>query len=156
MSNKNSISWRASEYKHYEKNIGWYITVISVLLLIVGFFVIIQSDYFAGITLGIIGFIFLFFGKQKPEMVENQLTTKAVHHGYLNIPYKQIKHFWVVNRPNHKTVNFETSAFLNKIMILELEDQDADEIREFLLNFLPEHEVTEPHLTQKVSHWMKF
>ena len=154
--NQNSISWQAPEYKHYPKSSGWYITAISITILVVGFFVIIQNDYFAGITLGIIGIFILFFGNQTPEIIDNHLTTKAVHHGYLEIPYKQIKHFWVVYREHHKTLNLETSAFLNKIMIIELGDQDADEVREFLLNHLPEHEITEPHLTQKIAQWIKF
>ena len=42
MSNKNTISWQAPEFKHYEKNAGWYITLISIAVLILGFFVIVQ------------------------------------------------------------------------------------------------------------------
>lgn len=156
MSEKILLSWQAPEYKNYSKNLGWYITYLAISILIVGFFAIVQNDYFASITIGIIAILILFFANQSPEIVENRLTDKALEHGYLHIPYKQIKHFWVVNKGQHKTLNLETGAFLNSLMIIELGEQNADEVRNLLLNFIPEHEQTEPHLTQRFSHWIKF
>lgn len=154
--NQNSISWQAPEFKHYEKNPGWYVTAISIAVLIIGFFIIVQRDYFAAITLGVLTIFIIFFSRQKPQIVEIQLTSKGVHHGNLHVPYKQIKHFWVVNQEPLKTVNFETSAYMNRLMIVELENQDPDAVREFLLEYLPEHEDTQPTITQRVIHWFKF
>ena len=154
--NENRISWQAPEFRHYEKNIGWYITLVSIAVLIIGFFVILQKDYFAAITIAILTAAIVYFARQTPSIVEIHLTNKGVHHGPINVPYKQIKHFWVVDRENHKTVNFETSTYLNRLMVVELEDQDPDEIREFLLGYLPEHEETEPTVTQRLIHWLKF
>src|SRR3989344_982825 len=156
MSNKNTISWQAPEFKHYEKNAGWYITLIAIAVLIVGFFVILQRDYFAGITIAILTAAIVYFSRQKPEIVEIHLTNKGVHHGPIHIPYKQIKHFWVVDHEHHRTVNFETSTYLNRLMVVELEDQDPVEVREFLLAYFPEHEDTEPTVTQRLIHWLKF
>ena len=156
MSNKNTISWQAPEFKAYEKNAGWYITLISIAILIVGFFTIVQKDYFAAITIAILTAAIVYFSRQQPEIVEIHLTNKGVHHGSIHIPYKQIKHFWIVNQENHRTVNFETSTYLNRLMIVELEDQDPDEVREFLLAYVPEHEDTEPTAVQRLIHWLKF
>jgi len=154
--NKPELSWESLEFKDYEKNAGWYVTLISIAVLIIGFFIIIQKDYFAAITMAILTALIIFFSRQKPQIVETRLTHKALHHGPLVIPYKQIKHFWVVDKEHHKTVNFETSAFFNRMMIIELEKQDPEEVRNFLLEFLPEHEDTEPTTTQRVMHWFKF
>ena len=154
--NQNSISWQAPEFKHYKKNAGWYVTLISITILIIGFFVIIQKDYFAAITIAILAVMIIYFSRQKPQIIEIHLTNKDVHQGNLHIPYKQIKHFWIVNKEPHKTLNFETSAYMNRLMVVELDEQDPDEIREFLLDFLPEHEDTEPTMTQRVIHWFKF
>lgn len=156
MSNKTSITWEAPEYKHYEKTIGWYISLISITILITGFFIIIQKDYFAGITILFLCIIIIFFSKQKPENISISLTTKGIHQGDLHIPYKHIKHFWIVYTPNHQTINFETSSYLNKFVILELESQEPEDVREFLLNFLPEHEAIAPTISQRVTHWFKF
>ncbi|MBI3232302.1 MAG: hypothetical protein HYZ51_04460 [Candidatus Doudnabacteria bacterium] len=156
MSNKNSISWQALEFKHYEKNAGWYVTLVSIAILIAGFFIIVQQDYFAAITIMILAALIVYFSRQKPEIVEIHLTSKGLHTGNLHIPYKQIKHFWMVDKEPHKTVNFETSTFVNRLMIVELDEQDPEEVRQFLLAYLPEHHETEPTLSQKVIHWLKF
>ncbi|MEK7617690.1 MAG: hypothetical protein AAB410_00940 [Patescibacteria group bacterium] len=156
MSNKQSLSWQAPEFKHYQKNIGWYVTLASVAILLIGFFIIVQKDYFAAITMAIVGIFLAYFAGQKPETLEIRLTNKGVHHGNLHIPYKQIRHFWVVDKEHHKSVNFETSTYLNRLMVVELAGQDPDVVREFLLSYLPEHHETEPAITQKVIHWFKF
>ena len=154
--NKNSLSWHASEFKEYEKNLGWYIALVACAILIMGFFVIVQKDFFAAITIGILTIMIVFFARQKPQVLEIQLNNKGVYHGQVHIPYKQIKRFWIVDKHPHRTLNLETSTYLNRLMILELDEQDPDEVREFLLEYLPEHEDSEPTFAQRVIHWFKF
>jgi hypothetical protein len=153
---KANISWEAPEFKFYEKSAGWYVTLISISILLIGFFVLIQKDIFASITMGIITLLIIFFSRQTPRTVTVELNSKGINHGAAHMPYKQIKHFWVVDKEHHKTLNFETSSYLNKIMVIELNEQDPDEVREFLLSFLIEHPDTEPTTAQRVMHWFKF
>jgi hypothetical protein len=156
MSNQNqTISWQAPEFRHYPKNLGWYITLIAVAVLIVGFFVI-EKDLFAAATTALLAGFVIFFSRQKPTLVTIELSNKAIKFGNLSCPYKQLKYFWIVNSEHHKTLNFSTSTYVNNTIILELEDQDPDEIREFLLQHLPEHHETEATFAQKVSHKLKF
>ncbi len=150
------LTWQAPEFRHFKKNAGWYIALIASAVLIIGFFVITQQDYFAAITIGILTGLVVFFSRQEPQILEIQLTPKGIHYGNIHVPYKQIKHFWVVDGHPHKSVNFETTTYLNRMMVLELEEQDPEEVREFLLAYLPEHEGTEPTITQKIIHWLKF
>ena len=155
ISNKNSISWQAPEFKHYEKNFGWYVTLVAILILVIAFFIL-QKDIFAAISIGIIGVFIIFFSRHKPSIVNVELNHKNVHFGNIFFPYKQLKYFWVVHNENHKTVNFHTTTYLNNVVILELEDQDPDEVRDFLLNYLPEHEETRETSIQRIMHKLKF
>ena len=154
--NQTTISWTAPEYKHYEKNAGWYTTLISIAILIAGFFVVVENDYFAAITILLLAGLVTFFAKQTPEEIEIELGTKSVRFGNLHFPYKQIKHFWVVHNERHKAVNLVTTTYINNVIVLELNQQDPDTIREFLLKHLPEHEATQETFAQKVMHWFKF
>jgi hypothetical protein len=153
--NQNTITWQAHEFKHYEKNYGWYVVMVSVSVLIIGFFAI-QRDYFASVCLAIMACLVYFFSKQTPEIVEIELSSKHIRFGRLLFPYQQIKHFWIVNNPRHKTVNLHTTAALNNIIILELEDQDPDEVRDYLLRHVPEHTETDETTVQMVMHRLKF
>ncbi len=155
MTTPQKISWHAPEYRHYEKNAGWYVTLISIVILIIGFFLV-QKDAFAAITTGLLGVLVVVFSRQKPEIVPVELDHKALKMGKIEIPYKQIKHFWVVHNEKHKTVNLETTTLVNNMVILELEDQDPEQIRQFLSRYLPEHPETEPTPIQRITHWLKF
>ena len=149
------ITWEAPEYPHYEKNIGWYVTLFAVSLLIVAYFAF-HDDYFAAVTTAILaGFVF-YFARQRPRQVLIELTHQSIKFGRITYPYKQLKYFWIVNTPHHKTVNFGGTTYLNNTIILELVDQDPDEIRAFLLQYLPEHTETEATLAQRISHRLRF
>lgn len=155
MTTPQKISWHAPEYRHYEKNAGWYVTLVSIVILIIGFFLV-QKDAFAAITTGLLGVLVVVFSRQRPEIVPVELDHKALKMGKIEIPYKQIKHFWVVHNEKHKTVNLETTTLVNNMVILELEDQDPEQIRQFLSRYLPEHPETEPTPIQRITHWLKF
>ncbi|MCL5774932.1 MAG: hypothetical protein M1333_01835 [Patescibacteria group bacterium] len=155
MTNQHKISWQAPEYRHYEKNAGWYVTLVSIVILIMAFFIV-QKDVFAAVTTGLLGILVVIFSRQKPETVEMELDHKRVKVGNIEVPYKQIKHFWVVHNEKHKTVNLETTTLVNNMLILELEHLDPEHVRMFLSQYLPEHEETEPTMVQRITHWFKF
>jgi len=154
--NQNTLSWSAAEFKHYPKNLGWYVVLIAVTLMVMAFFIVIQSDIFAAVFLGILALLIIFFAGQKPEIVEIELNSKGVRFGNITYPYKQLKYFWVVHNERHQTINFHTSALLNSVLILELGNQDPEQAREYLLQYLPEHSETEETPIQKVMHRLKF
>ena len=156
MPNENqTISWSAPEFRHYEKNTGWYITFGAIAVLLVLFFII-QDDIFAAVSIAIIAIFVYFFSLQKPQIVQIELTSKALRYGNISFPYKQLKYFWIVNSEHHKTLNLVSSTVINNTIIVELMDQDEDEIRQFLLQHVPEHHETTATFAQKVSHHLKF
>lgn len=156
MKNQKTISWQAPEFRHYEKNIGWYTTLIAIAILVIGFFII-QQDYFAAITMAIIAALIVFFSRQTPEIVDIELNHTHISFGRLIFPYKHLKSFWIVDNQNHKTLNIETTTYINNLIVLELEDMEPEEIRSFLISYLPEHpERVKETFTQKIMHKLKF
>lgn len=157
MANENqTITWTAPEFRHYEKNLGWYVTFCAVAILIMGFFGIIETDWFAAICIGILTLLALFFATQRPQPVTVELDGKGLKFGTLFFPYKQLKDFWVVQNDRHRTLNFRTTTYVNNFLIVELEDQDGEQIRQFLRRHLPEHEEIHETMAQRISHKLKF
>ncbi len=148
-------SWEAREYPHYKKNFAWYVTASAVLVLIIGF-QIVQEDIFGAVTLAILGTLAMLFATIPPKMVLVLITHKGLHVEDLFIPYNKMRHFWIVDNEKHKTLNIETRAFLQKILVLELHDQDPEKIRGLLQEALPELDETEPTISQKFMDWFKF
>ena len=156
MSNEKIITWTAPEFRYYKKNTAWYITLGAISILVIAFFIIVQKDIFAAITAGILLASIVFFSFQKPELLEIEINQKFLHVGKVTYPYKQLKHFWIVNNLHHRTLNIETSSLINNMIIVEVMDQNEEDIRNFLLRHLPEHHLTTETFAQKISHKLKF
>ncbi|MCC7356874.1 MAG: hypothetical protein IT410_04680 [Candidatus Doudnabacteria bacterium] len=149
------LSWEAPSFKHYHKNTGWHITFWAVIVLIVGF-QIISGDYFGAISIAFIAGLASYLLRQKPETMKVGLSDKGIHLNELHIPYKNMQRFWVVDTDEHRTLNIETTAYLNHLLIIELEDQNPTSIRDILLPIVPEHESNEPTFIQRLTHYFKF
>ena len=153
--NQTVISWQAPEFRHYFKSIGWYAAYFACAVLIIGFFII-EKDIFGAVSIGILAIIAALFTLQKPQIIDIELNSRGIKFGTLFYPYKQLKYFWVVDNDRHNTVNFVSITYLNNNIILELQDQDPHEVRELLLQHLPEHHETNETMAQAISHRLKF
>jgi|GEM_PF-545482 len=152
------LSWRAPEFRHYPKNTAWYVTLFLIMALIIAFFVL-EKDIFGAICIFIFGIFVFIFSRQRPRMVNISLTTGGVAIDESFIPYKTIKHFWIVYNEQHRTLNLETAAYLNRTLILQFPEDDSMDprlIREALVQAVPEHDESEPTLAQRVMHRLKF
>ncbi len=149
------FEWEAPEFRHYPKNPAWYITLFIIMVLLVVYQVV-QQDFFGAVSLVIIGALIVFFAKQKPNLVVMEISDQGVHINKDLIPYNRIRNFWILDDGVHKTLNFETTAYLNHILTVELEDIDSDELRDFLVDILPEHHEPAPTLAQRISHRFHF
>jgi hypothetical protein len=148
-------SWQAPEFRHYPKNLAWYITLIIITVLIIAFQVT-QKDLFGAVSIFILGIFVFLFARQQPQEVEIHLTNKGLIIDDSHIPYSAIQHFWIVNNENHRTLNIETTAYLNRTLVIELENQDPEHIRGILVQTVPEHPSTEETFAQRIMHRLKF
>ncbi len=151
-----TIAWQAPEFKYYPKTFAWYAGLIILALLAVVFFIIFEKDIFAAVSLLIIFILIIIFSRHKPAVIDIELDHKGVNFGNLFYPYVQLKSFWIVENPRHKTVNFITSAYINNMLIVELENQNADEVKNFLVEYLPVHSETQETPAQRFMHRFKF
>src|SRR5438132_9393448 len=125
------LSWEAPEFRHYPKNFGWYLTLLIVAGLIL-LYQILQKDFFGAFTVVVLTIFIWIFARQQPRNVTISVTDKGLNIDDSHLPYQEIKQFWVVDTENHRTLNLETNAYLNRLVILQLEDQDPDEVRDLL------------------------
>jgi hypothetical protein len=149
------LEWQAPEFRHYSKNAAWFITFVIIALLLV-LYQAFQKDWFGAITLGILAGLFGAFALHRPKEVTVSISTQGLHIDDTHIPYAQIKHFWIVDNNRHKTLNIETTAYLNHILTIELHEQDSEEVQEILAELLPEHTENQETLAQRIAHRFKF
>ena len=151
----NKIQWNAPEYLHYPKG-GWWYAIISLLALaIVGYFAYSRDFLTATLFLALAGLL-IFFARKSPRNLEIELGPGGLKINAFRIPYHEIKTFWVVYEPPEiKTLNFETTATLNRYLTLQLGNEDPVAIRKFLLEYMVEDLERGEHFTDRISRALK-
>lgn len=149
------IEWQAKEFEHYEKGTGWYLTLtIAIVMLMI--YLIALRDYFGALTILLIGAAIWFFSVQYPKTVTVKITNKGLDLDDLHVPYHNIKSFWIVNHAQAKAVHFETTAYLNRYIIVQLHEQEPDQIAVILKQYLPESTPNEETTAHKIARLLRF
>jgi hypothetical protein len=149
------IEWQAPEFRHYPKNITWFIVFGGIVAVVIGY-QLFQHDWFGGVAVAILAGLIAAFALHRPSEVTIRITTIGIHIDDTSIPYTHIKQFWIVDNDNHKTLNIETTAYLNHLLAIELHEQDADEVHEILSELLPENVEAEESVAQRIAHRFRF
>ncbi|MDP3740737.1 MAG: hypothetical protein Q8R08_00220 [bacterium] len=156
MSEEKEISWSAPEFVHYPKSTGWFVAVGIVGLILIIYFLF-QRDFLTASLFILLTVILVYFAKLPAKTLHIHLTTTGVKINESRLSYQQIKSFWMVyNPPEVKTLNFETGAYLNRFITLQLENEDPVKIRRFLAEYLTEDLEKGELFSDKVSRNLKF
>ena len=149
------IEWQAPEFRHYPKNAAWFISFAIIVAMLV-IYQVFQKDWFGAISVAVIATMFGIFAVHRPKMVTIKISTLGLHIDDTTIPFNNIRQFWIVDTEQHKTLNIDTTAYLNHQLHIELSDQDADEVQEILAELLPEKEDQQETAAQRIAHKLKF
>jgi hypothetical protein len=150
------IYWEAPEFVEHEKSIHWYIGFIIISLLLVSFAVFSQSLNTI-ITFAILILISFVFAQQKAKIVECAISSTGITLGKTFYPYKIIRNFWIIYRPSQiKTLNFETTAYVNNVVSIQLGNQDPVIIKTVLKKYLIEDLNRDESLSDVIARRVKF
>jgi hypothetical protein len=140
------ISWKAPNAETPNRSPFWYAVFA---LLSAG--VIIYALFYDGSILTLITFLLMIgvvvlFSFQPARDITHRITSEGIQVGQAFYPHRAIKRFWLNYQPPvEKTLNFETSTYLNNRIRVQLGNQDPIIIKlvlsEYLLEDL-EHEDT--------------
>ena len=159
MANKNqlpeTISWKAQSHQAPEHSPAWYLGFGLVSLGLILFAIFTHSPLTL-ITFILIILVILVMSNQPARSVTYKLTKTGIAAGQIIYPYKVIKTFWIVyNPPKVKTLSFETSAYLNNKISVELNEQDPVIVKLYLSRYLIEDLDREESITDALARSLK-
>lgn len=150
------INWTAPEFVHYPKGKWWFILAAALAAIIIAYFLL-QKDFLTATLFILLAAVVIYFARQPAKTLHIQLTHAGLKLNNVKVPYQQIKSFWIVYEPPEvKILNFETSAYLNRFITLQLTDQDPVAVRAFLLKYLPEDLDRGEQISDKLARGLKF
>lgn len=150
------LSWEAPEFAEHQRSKNWYIGFAAVSIMLIGFAVWLGS-IITIITFCLLSAVGFGFAVQKPKQMTYSITNQGIIVGPSIYPYKNIRKFWIIYDPPHvKTLNFETTAYLNNIISIELGNQDPLPVKLTLKNNLLEDLDREESLSDMIARKAKF
>jgi hypothetical protein len=132
------VTWKASDIQHHQRPAAWYMGLAIVSIGLIGF-ALYNHSIIMLITFVLIVFVIFILSLQPSRLVTYKITRTGVAIGRVNYPYQVIKKFWIAyNPPETKTLNLETTAYLNNRVIIQLGNQDPIEVKLYLSHYLEE------------------
>lgn len=151
---ENTIRWSGYEYEHKEKTTDWF-WAISIIAICLSAIAIIYSNFLFGIFILIAAITMMILAKNKPDIIEFVISPKGIIINKKLYMYSNLRSFWVETHGSHiPTIFIKTKHNLHGLFIIPLETDavDPNDIRDYLLQALPEEHIHEP-----ISHrFMKF
>jgi len=149
------LSWVAPEAIRHERGKKW--KVIMSLLVIVS---TVGGIYYNAWTFSLVILTFAFvYGTIKlehPKDVEVKISEIGIKIGGRKYAFGRIKAFWVIYEPPYvKTLNIRVQGKFNEDITIQLNGQDPSEVREYLLEKIPEMEGQDEKFTDIVLRIFK-
>lgn len=147
------IKWSAYEHDHIERGSDWFwalgVTAVatSVTSILFGNILFALLIITAAICLGLLA-------KQKPPVVEFEISDQGVRVGEALHSYDEIVSFWVEDSGDGTpTLLLDTVKFMSPNLVIPVMGVDATSIRSYLETFIPEVPMQEP-LAHKVLEFV--
>ncbi|HEX9502777.1 MAG TPA: hypothetical protein VF974_00445 [Patescibacteria group bacterium] len=150
-----TLTWKAPSHIKHQRSSAWYLIFSLCGLALLAFAFYIRSIT-AGLTFFLIVVVLLIISTQSSREVTYKVTKTGIAAGNMIYPFKIIKRFWIIyNPPEVKTLHFETTAYLNSQVTLQLGPQDPVELKLVLGGYLPEDIEMEESITESLARRLK-
>ena len=152
---KNQVfEWRSLERRERKHASDWYLAVGIIALSIAATAAILHNILFAVLIVISAGALFL-RTLQKPREVVYALTVRGIHIGKEFTLYSALESFWIDEREAEATLIIKPKSLVSPLLIIPLQDTNADALREHLSEILLETELREP-LSKKIMEFLGF
>lgn len=150
------VSWTASEFIAYQKDTGWYIKALLVLVVIAGLSYLITGGDIASVVIIVIVIgVFISFASRQPRTLTYQVTNKGLQVGEKLYAYNTLKSFAVIDEGNINSIDLiPLKRFMPSVSIY-FDPKDETAIVQALGEFLPKEDRQQAPI-DKLMHKIRF
>ena len=134
------LEWKTPEFIPVPRGRAWYITASVIVIALVAYAIFTSSITMAVVFILIAG-MFLMTHRQKPRIVDVQITELGVKYDKNFYHYNAINAFWIVYHPPYvRSLYLRLGGKNFKYVKIELNEQDPIKVRKLLAKEIPEIE----------------
>lgn len=156
MSPSKRIAWEAYEHEHRPKSSDWF-WVVGIIAVAGAILAIYFDNLLFGLLILLAAFTSIVQSHIPPRLIKIEIGRKGVRVGDSVYPYSSLQSFFVIDEEiNDRIILRSTKPLLPYVVVpFSSEVTSADEIRDYLLEYLYEEEMDEPAL-QKFMEMLGF
>lgn len=155
---KIGIKWQSPEFIFHEKNFGWFSKFSLIALVLIVFFIYLgisqkHTSYYlaAGVVLAAITALFS-QARAKPQSADFHLDQDGIEISGRKYFWHNLRNFWI----SDDTIYFENKKRISFPVSAPLGDQNSTELRNYLLQYLPEKSDGGEMVFDKINKIFKF
>jgi uncharacterized membrane protein YobD (UPF0266 family) len=153
--NQHKLMWVADEYRPHDYDTGWYagLFLFGAILIIWALY---TNNIITTILFALIVFVVYALSHHRPSKVLVEITDRGVSLNNVFYPYSNLAGFFILEQADQEAVlMIETESVLNRHLSVELEEEDPEEVREFLGLFLDEQTEYQENFLDFLSRKLK-
>jgi len=145
------FEWEAPEFEKKEKTKSWFI-LPAIIAIIFGIIALITDNVLFLIFIILAFGVFYIYANKEPRILKFKINERGVEIDNRLYDFDALRSFWVFyNPPEEKEISFRSKKTFFPYIRIPLADQNPNEIREYLLKFLPEKK----HAESLIDIWMR-
>ena len=139
------IIWEEYEHQHTEKSSDWF-WIVGIIAVAGSTLAIYFGNILFGILILLAAFTAILQGNTKPKLSKFEISRQGVRVGDSLYPYSVLESFWVIDESENDRIIIRSKKAFLPYLILPFNSlyTDAEEIRDYLLDYLDEEELEEP------------
>ncbi|MCW1949369.1 MAG: hypothetical protein KIH89_002890 [Candidatus Shapirobacteria bacterium] len=150
------FEWEAPERAYQKKDREFWVTVISILVLVSVILFLIKEFF---LIVALISALFLYYALSTvpPENIKYKITNRGVYYGENRYQWDFFDRFWFKKSLSNELVHFETILRFPRQISLVINSEDKDKIKNIVIKRLPMIEESPnftDKLTKKVVSWL--
>lgn len=145
------FEWKAPEFDKKEKSKSWFI-IPGIITIVLGIFALVAENILFLIVIILAFFVFYVYANKKPRIIKFKIDEKGIEIDERLHDFDSLKSFWLFyNPPEQKELSLRSKKTFFPYVHVPLAKENPNEIRKFLLRFLPEKK----HSESIIDIWMK-
>ena len=142
----NRIRWTGYEFEYKEKTNDWF-WAVGILVASISIISFIYDNAIFGLFILLAGVMIFMTAKRPPRLIDYELTDKGLMIDDKTYPHLDFRAFWVTEgKYSAPKLLLRANKIVNPILVIIIETDyiDADVVRDFLLDYIPEEKMEEP------------
>jgi len=145
------FEWKALEFPKKEKSKSWFV-IPGLITIIIGLFALLTENILFLIVIILSFVIFYSYANKEPKIIEFKINEKGIEIDKKPYDYEELRSFWVFyDPPEQKEISFRSRKTLLPYIRIPLDNEGPNDIRKYLLKFLPEKR----HKESIIDIWMR-